>query len=362
MANIDVVKLKIRRGLDSQRRLVILDEGELGYTIDTQRLYIGNGVTPGGLPGAPKIHAPLTNVSGLSNISPENGDIVYANNLLLQYVQSLSSWTFIGSTVDEGNITYDAGNNLTIALSSINGARLNQQQLSSTSIKFDSDSLVVNYNTSQFTISGNQFAIAADGIKPIHISTSSVSKGLVGGGGSPLSAAVDGTTISYDGSGNLTVISQPVSAVTYSKLSGGFEVDLITSRVSTLLRGVDSRNFALCSGIVTLNQGFSSQTELPFFNVDNSGIIQSTTSSIFDILSCNAAGGVFNGSPDQVTTGYTPSQGIITFTAISDAFAPGLSSTMTLSSAGFIVFKGGIPTRGNPNHTPGRFAIPVFTL
>lgn len=361
MTDIDVVKLKIRRGLDSQRRVVILDEGELGYTIDTQRLYIGNGITLGGLPGAPKIHAPLTNSNNLSNISPENGDIVYAGNQLLQYIESSSNWEFIGTAVDEGNITYDTGNQLTVALSSINGARLNQQQLSSTSIGFDSGSFVVNFNTSQFTISGDQFAIAADGIKPIHISSSAISKGLVGGSGNPLSASVDGSTISYDGAGRLTVISQPVSTVTYNKLSGGFAVDPITNRVSTLLQGVDSRNFALCSGIVTLNQGFSSQTELPFFDVDDSGIIKLTQSSIFDILSCNISGGIFNGSPDQVATGYNPSNSIVTFEAISDT-GSGFAPTMTLSSAGFIVFNGGVTTRGNPNHTPGRFAIPVFTL
>ena len=43
-----IVKILIRRGQDYERKLTILTEGELGYTIDTQRLFIGDGVSLGG--------------------------------------------------------------------------------------------------------------------------------------------------------------------------------------------------------------------------------------------------------------------------------------------------------------------------
>ena len=45
MANVTIVKLKVRRGSDAQRKAITLDQGELGYTLDTKRFYIGDGST-----------------------------------------------------------------------------------------------------------------------------------------------------------------------------------------------------------------------------------------------------------------------------------------------------------------------------
>jgi len=42
-------KIKVRRGTDSQRKLVTFEEGELVFSIDKKRLYIGNGNTEGGI-------------------------------------------------------------------------------------------------------------------------------------------------------------------------------------------------------------------------------------------------------------------------------------------------------------------------
>lgn len=43
-----LLKLLVRRGTDTDRKQVILSEGELGYTTDTERLFIGNGGDAGG--------------------------------------------------------------------------------------------------------------------------------------------------------------------------------------------------------------------------------------------------------------------------------------------------------------------------
>lgn len=45
-----ITKLLIRRGNDSDRKQTILASGEPGWTLDTKRLWIGDGVTPGGFP------------------------------------------------------------------------------------------------------------------------------------------------------------------------------------------------------------------------------------------------------------------------------------------------------------------------
>ena len=48
MPDIEIVKLKLRRGTDAQRQAVTLEQGELGYTTDAKRVWVGDGFTVGG--------------------------------------------------------------------------------------------------------------------------------------------------------------------------------------------------------------------------------------------------------------------------------------------------------------------------
>jgi hypothetical protein len=80
MANVSVIKLKVRRGTDTQRKLVILDQGELGYTLDSKRLFVGDGLTTGGIPIGIKYYTgSITGaIAGDGNISTiQTGDIVF---------------------------------------------------------------------------------------------------------------------------------------------------------------------------------------------------------------------------------------------------------------------------------------------
>ena len=43
-----ILKILVRRGLEEERAFVRLDEGELGYTIDTKRVFVGDGLGGGG--------------------------------------------------------------------------------------------------------------------------------------------------------------------------------------------------------------------------------------------------------------------------------------------------------------------------
>lgn len=43
-----ILKLIVRQGSDSDRKSIILDSGELGYTVDTYRLFVGDGFLSGG--------------------------------------------------------------------------------------------------------------------------------------------------------------------------------------------------------------------------------------------------------------------------------------------------------------------------
>ena len=68
------MSLRIRRGTDAQRTSIVFDAGELIYTTDTKRLYVGDGITSGGT-------APEQNIvgNGLSyNTSTKHIDVSLA--------------------------------------------------------------------------------------------------------------------------------------------------------------------------------------------------------------------------------------------------------------------------------------------
>ena len=81
-----VVKILIRRGLESERTQTTLTEGELGYSIDTQRLFIGDGITPGGVITGNRFLGATGNIGAYSS-SAQKGDTIFqtTNNVLYGY-------------------------------------------------------------------------------------------------------------------------------------------------------------------------------------------------------------------------------------------------------------------------------------
>jgi len=71
-----IVKILVRRGTDSERQLTTLSEGEIGYTIDTQRLFIGDGITQGGVPIGNRFLGSIASRSTYNSIS-QVGDTIY---------------------------------------------------------------------------------------------------------------------------------------------------------------------------------------------------------------------------------------------------------------------------------------------
>ncbi len=59
MPDIEIVKLKLRRGTDAQRESVVLEQGELGYTTDSKRVFVGDGFLSGGNVLGAKNHPPM---------------------------------------------------------------------------------------------------------------------------------------------------------------------------------------------------------------------------------------------------------------------------------------------------------------
>lgn len=68
-------KIRIRRGTDSDRRSITFPEGELVYTTDNKRVYIGDGTSIGGVVISNKNHI-VNQIYPLSNLA-QYGDIIY---------------------------------------------------------------------------------------------------------------------------------------------------------------------------------------------------------------------------------------------------------------------------------------------
>jgi len=160
MADISIVKIKVRRGTDSDRRRVILDEGELGFTTDTQRFFVGDGGTIGGVNIANKFlgYGDRT-LFGDSLI----GDFVYdtvQNSLyaLTSNPPSLSgNWINCGVVPDNTSITLTSAYKFGVVPNSIDRRFVNTQDLvylglSSTGnnqITLNIDNITIKFNPQQ---------------------------------------------------------------------------------------------------------------------------------------------------------------------------------------------------------------------
>ena len=77
------MSIKIRRGTNAQRLSIVLEAGELGYTTDTKKVYIGDGTTTGGnIVGGEELLSALDDVQLTS----------LANNDVLIYESASSKW------------------------------------------------------------------------------------------------------------------------------------------------------------------------------------------------------------------------------------------------------------------------------
>ena len=100
-----VVKIAVRRGLDADRRNIILSSGELGYAIDTNRLFIGDGFTVGGYPVGNinfGIQYGKLNYTSIAQV----GDIIFdtSDYTLYSYSSTTSGWFNIHPRFDNLSI------------------------------------------------------------------------------------------------------------------------------------------------------------------------------------------------------------------------------------------------------------------
>ena len=123
-----ILKLLVRRGADTDRKNIILSEGEIGYTTDGKRLFVGDGVTTGGNVAGSVFFGVATNAPsytvGELVARGSAGDTIYSSVSSIYYVltgtntANLSSYIPVGGpnivSVDNTTITKSANGTLSL--------------------------------------------------------------------------------------------------------------------------------------------------------------------------------------------------------------------------------------------------------
>ncbi|MDB4396180.1 hypothetical protein N9Z65_01045 [bacterium] len=333
MPDIEIVKLKLRRGTDTQRQSVTLEQGELGYTTDGKRVWVGDGFTIGGNTVGNIGHITAGTRTDLTNAVV--GDIVYEDNFLYQLsatdVSDTTSWKFIGTSSDDTMLDYDSNNKLHIVDNGVGIAQLSSNVVKNNGgLTFASDGISANVDNSTIAVESTtgQLSVIGD-----YLTLSNVGNGLSGGGNDPLgvyttdSFAFDGTRLSF--------VDAPLDTV---------DAESIVS--SALGTGLEKNDDGTQIRLANTPNGAGTASPFNTTSYDEKGRITLSVDTIEQNLSGSGAGNIFFGSLNEANPG---SEEI--YSALSANSDQSLAVTIQLSSAGFIQIASG---------SNGNFAIPVF--
>jgi microcystin-dependent protein len=162
----NITKILIRKGTNADRQAVTFNAGEPAFTTDTQRLYVGDGITTGGIP------------IGIENF----GVIPQLSGSYLRSNLSQSAYTtFALSSIAVGDIVYD---NTTTSLYTVTGTSATPALSNFAQLKS-----ITQINTSQFAYNGAVLNIKSNGIGANEINSSALGYGLSGGSGNAITVA-----------------------------------------------------------------------------------------------------------------------------------------------------------------------------
>lgn len=303
MPDITIVKFKVRRGTDSERGKVVLDQGELGYTLDTKRLFVGAGLSGGDVVGSKNFGA-FNLESGLGGtVGAQIGDFGYANSKLYtltaeSYTSDLGGWGYIGNLPDDTSLEFDSSNFLSIKLSAIDATNLKNETFGK-ALKRNDTAIDLRYSTRYFEISADELTLKDDAINVASISTSLLSSGLSGGGGLPvvvnlgrgLEYTTDANNMVRIATSDATTQSVLFSALDLNMFGQGLRInhdlDLVTATLSSVTDSFDVRN----ATIDLLSRAVSGNYELPYLSLDDKGITVDVDSTFYDTMTATTLTG-----------------------------------------------------------------------
>lgn len=378
MPDIQIIKLKVRRGTNAQRKTVLLEQGELGYATDTKRLFVGDGVTLGGLPANTTVHLPRTSPGGRIYTNAERNDLVYDTSMLFQLTGTdstqLSAWARVGTVPDDSSLEYNGSNILQIKTNGIQGDKFHPNAVSPQGGLAVNPVLGLSANVDGrfIAISGNNF-ITLSSFDSSLVRPTSLGNGLSGGDGTSMFVAASSNTFGFiNGYLALTGVSNniiTVDALNNSFLGSGLEIAGGSVDVNP---GdfVDDVTIEAPGGILqlkSLNTGgqvgtFNGATYNSFGQILTSyyTIVNTFTGFANAVTSSNLSSSIHNGYASQTTLAASFSSTIrpVRFSALSSTpNGTGRVTEIVLSSAGYIAFES---TGSEYGTFIDRFAIPIF--
>lgn len=357
MPDVTIIKLKIRRGTDAQRRTVTLEQGELGYTTDNRRVFVGDGATLGGVPVGSVVHTPVVSVGGRVSVPAVQNDLIYEQGTLLYQLTGsdytvLSAWGFVGSRTDNTTLEYSPlTKKLRLKDEGVQGRYLNSNA-AKTLGGLAVDPLVGMYadvDNSTLTISAsNKLQVAA--ITEDEISSGALGAGLQGGSGTKVSIKA-GSHFRSDTSIGLSLTSLPDGTVNVNTLSaasignglniGGGKLRANIETVNSSLE-INAAELSIKPVIAAGSVLFRNFTYNQYGQIIETSTISGGTLSGID----PSVGSMFSGELEQDT--YF-SQTIIS--TVSSNASNTATEAISLSSAGFICLV---------SSDFSRIAIPIF--
>ena len=128
-----LLKLLVRRGTDYDRQQLTLDSGELGYTTDTKRLFIGDGTTVGGNLVGNKYKGRVSNLTTLAPV--QVGDYAYDTDNYSYFIcvsgtgSLAENWLQVASNNSAGNETITVNLTAGIAVGTLSAGNFAEDAL-----------------------------------------------------------------------------------------------------------------------------------------------------------------------------------------------------------------------------------------
>jgi len=190
-----LLKLLVRRGDDLDRQNIKLSEGELGYTTDGKRLFVGDGQTEGGIVVGNKFLGTVSNINSVTDAIA--GDIVYVTSERTLYARNLTNtaWEEVSVVLEpeDGTIVID---NSQISVGTLSAGNFSKD-IAGNSIEIDSQGKIA--------LSGDQ--ILTDQINPKSVSHLKLPQSLEINNTQyefPIGGVQNNTFLGTDASGNLS--------------------------------------------------------------------------------------------------------------------------------------------------------------
>lgn len=336
--------LRIRRGTNAERLTIIPLEGELVYTTDTKRIFIGDGTTSGGVdvsatPGGPIGSDLILNGYNLTG----TGDIDINGSV----TATAFNGDFNGSVfADDSSLLVDS-----VAGKIVGDVETSRLRTTETKIALGLAAGEINQGTNAIAI-GQNAAQLNQGNDAIAIGRSAVASNQTAGSivlnatGTSVTAAAAGFYVepirNQPGTGNILQYNTSTKEITYSSgLSGNFSGSFYSDDSTLVIDGLNGHIFASSiistSGTLRVTSTINGNNQLKLVTENGRSILKFTRVSAGSLIGSNARyGGIFFEREDingpLTTSAIVAGENYMFFTATANGNIADPVSTLSLNN------------------------------